>query len=83
MSDVALDRFAYDTNGSPFPQETKVELREFMDCDDEGRLTVSGTGFRLFGTLRLTSCTSSLAQFSGFLQMYHLQADNDLDETWK
>ncbi|CAO1613203.1 unnamed protein product [Parajaminaea phylloscopi] len=60
ITDVGLDRFAYDTNGSPLPQESKDELKEFMDCDDQGRLT-----------------------FAGFLQMYHLQADNDLEETWK
>ncbi|CAO1623684.1 unnamed protein product [Jaminaea pallidilutea] len=60
LSDLALDKFAHDTNGSPFSEDTKEELRTFLDCDDEGRLT-----------------------YPGFLQMYSLQADNDLDETWK
>lgn len=41
LSDLALDKFAHDTNGSPFSEDTKEELRTFLDCDDEGRLTVS------------------------------------------
>ncbi|CAO1627245.1 unnamed protein product [Sympodiomycopsis kandeliae] len=60
ISDVGLDKFAYETNGAPFPQESKDELKQFLDCDDKGRLT-----------------------YQGFLGLYHLQSDNDLDETWK
>lgn len=41
ISDVALDKFAYETNGAPFPEESKTELKEYLDCDEEGRLTVS------------------------------------------
>lgn len=41
MTDVALDRFAYDTNGQPFDKDSKEELKTFLDCDDNGSLTVS------------------------------------------
>lgn len=43
ISDVALDKFAYETNGAPFPSESKAELKQFLECDDQGRLTVSGS----------------------------------------
>lgn len=46
ITDVALDRFAYETNGAPFPAESKEELKQFLDCDDQGRLTVSIEGDR-------------------------------------
>lgn len=42
ITDVALDHFAYDTNGAPFPQESKDELKTFMECDEQRGLTVSG-----------------------------------------
>ncbi|ESK96842.1 hypothetical protein Moror_6420 [Moniliophthora roreri MCA 2997] len=37
-----LDKWATDTNGQPFTQETKDELLEFMDCDQRGCLTWKG-----------------------------------------
>jgi hypothetical protein len=34
-----LDAWARDTNGKPFSAETKEELVEFLDVNDEGGLT--------------------------------------------
>lgn len=34
-----LDAWAKDTNGAPFSQETKEEMREMLDVTDEGNLT--------------------------------------------
>ncbi|KAK7043592.1 hypothetical protein VNI00_008203 [Paramarasmius palmivorus] len=39
LSPEGLDKWATDTNGQPFTQETKDELLEFMDCDERGWLT--------------------------------------------
>ena len=38
MDENALDRWAADTNGQPFSEETKEELREFIDMTEEGHL---------------------------------------------
>ena len=86
MTDVALDRFAYDTNGAPFDQASKEELKQFLDCDENGSLTVSRSACD--GAIRPAYAHArprcGLArQWSGFIQMYHLQADNDVEETWK
>lgn len=59
-TEAELDAFSTVTNGGALPQESKDEIREFLDTDEEGNL-----------------------KFSGFCQMYHLQSDNDADETWK
>ncbi|KAI3487548.1 hypothetical protein L1887_48439 [Cichorium endivia] len=59
-TEAELDACSTVTNGGALPQESKDEIREFLDTDEEGNLT-----------------------FSGFCQMYHLQSDNDADETWK
>ncbi|KAK7693347.1 hypothetical protein QCA50_002915 [Cerrena zonata] len=37
-----LDRWAIDTNGMPFDDETKQELADFMDVTDDGDLTLYG-----------------------------------------
>ncbi|KAG8880036.1 hypothetical protein FRB98_005369 [Tulasnella sp. 332] len=37
--DIGLDRYAIDTNGQPFTEEAKAELREFLDVDEDGHLT--------------------------------------------
>ncbi|KIJ44047.1 hypothetical protein M422DRAFT_79994, partial [Sphaerobolus stellatus SS14] len=37
-----LDRWAKDTNGEPFSEETKEELREYIDMTEEGDLTFKG-----------------------------------------
>jgi hypothetical protein len=34
-----LDKWAYETNGTPFTKETKDELIEFLDVTDDGNLT--------------------------------------------
>lgn len=39
LTQQGLDAWAQDTNGAPFSEETKDELREFMDVTDEGWLT--------------------------------------------
>jgi len=39
MSPEGLDYWARDTNGAPFSEETKEELREFLDVTDDGALT--------------------------------------------
>lgn len=36
---AGLDKWASDTNGEPFSQESKDEILEFMDLTDEGNLT--------------------------------------------
>ncbi|KAF5365576.1 hypothetical protein D9758_003225 [Tetrapyrgos nigripes] len=42
LTDEGLDAFAKDTNGSPFSQETKDEILEFMDATEDGFLTFKG-----------------------------------------
>jgi hypothetical protein len=39
---AGLDAWAQDTNGAPFSEETKEELREFLDVTEEGELTFKG-----------------------------------------
>ncbi|OJA14851.1 hypothetical protein AZE42_00790 [Rhizopogon vesiculosus] len=39
---TGLDAWARDTNGAPFSEETKEELREFLDVTEEGSLTFKG-----------------------------------------
>ena len=40
MSSEGLDAWATDTNGTPFSEDTKNELKEFMDVTDTGCLTL-------------------------------------------
>jgi len=42
LTDRGLDRYATETNGQPFSTETKQELKEMLDVDDQGRLTLEG-----------------------------------------
>ncbi|KAL1745607.1 hypothetical protein HDZ31DRAFT_36031 [Schizophyllum fasciatum] len=42
LSPAGLDAWAKDTNGAPFPQETKDELIEFLDVTPDGGLTFKG-----------------------------------------
>jgi len=42
LTPEALDRWATDTNGSPFTPEAKDELKEFLDVTDDGNLTFKG-----------------------------------------
>lgn len=60
MTEADLDAFSTVTNGSALPQESKDEIREFLDTDKDGNLTLRG-----------------------FIEMYHLQSDNEPEETWK
>lgn len=39
LTDEALDYWARHTNGSAFSEETKQELKEFLDVADDGSLT--------------------------------------------
>lgn len=60
FTEADLDAFSTVTNGANLPQESKDEIREFLDTDKDGNLTLRG-----------------------FIEMYHLQSDNDGEETWK
>ncbi|EST09866.1 EF-hand domain pair [Kalmanozyma brasiliensis GHG001] len=60
LTEADLDAFSTATNGAALPQESKDEIREFLDIDKDGNLTLRG-----------------------FIEMYHLQSDNDPEETWK
>ena len=60
LTEADLDAFSTVTNGAALPQESKDEIREFLDTDDKGNLTLRG-----------------------FIEMYHLQSDNEPEETWK
>lgn len=42
LSPEGLDAWARDTNGHPFSQETKEELIEFLDVNEDGGLTFEG-----------------------------------------
>jgi len=42
LSSGGLDAWATDTNGTPFSEDTKKELKEFMDVTDTGCLTFKG-----------------------------------------
>lgn len=78
MSSEGLDAWASDTNGTPFSEDTKVELMEFMDVTDTGCLTWVTAASRI-------SRHSLIAgyRFKGFLQVYQLQTENDEEETWR
>ena len=39
LTEEGLDAWARDTNGAPFDEETKEELLEFLDVNDDGNLT--------------------------------------------
>lgn len=39
LSHAGLDKWAKDTNGTPFSEEAKQELKEFLDVNDDGYLT--------------------------------------------
>ncbi|KAJ6455666.1 hypothetical protein C8R45DRAFT_583822 [Mycena sanguinolenta] len=42
LTTAGLDAWARDTNGAPFSPETKEELIEFLDVNDNGELTFKG-----------------------------------------
>jgi len=42
MTAQGLDAWATDTNGSPFSDDTKEEMLEFLDVTDSGDLTFKG-----------------------------------------
>jgi hypothetical protein len=39
LTEEGLDAWARETNGAPFSEETKVELKDFLDVTDDGDLT--------------------------------------------
>ena len=73
-----MDKWATDTNGHPFPEETKEELREFMDVTDDGDLTCVS-----IRDDRRVIYLTSYPRFKGFMQIYQLQTENDEEETWR
>ncbi|KAJ3499568.1 hypothetical protein NLJ89_g10087 [Agrocybe chaxingu] len=42
LSAEGLDKWAVDTNGEPFSEETKEEVVESFDVTDDGKLTLKG-----------------------------------------
>ncbi|ORZ23886.1 hypothetical protein BCR41DRAFT_319943 [Lobosporangium transversale] len=42
LSNKELDAFAKDTNGDVFDEDTRTEIKEFLDLDDKGQLTLKG-----------------------------------------
>ncbi|CAE7113679.1 unnamed protein product [Rhizoctonia solani] len=42
MEEAGLDAWARDTNGTPFPEETKEEMKDTLDVTDQGHLTFDG-----------------------------------------
>ncbi|KAG8906276.1 hypothetical protein FRB99_007213 [Tulasnella sp. 403] len=42
LTTEGLDRYATETNGQPFGDDTKQELRDMLDVDEQGRLTLEG-----------------------------------------
>ncbi|ELU43882.1 hypothetical protein AG1IA_02072 [Rhizoctonia solani AG-1 IA] len=68
MEECGLDDWARDTNGAPFPDETKEEMKDTLDVDDQGNLTyvclfesvLTGLGLMeepgLMGLFRYISC---------------------------
>ena len=78
MSSEGLDEWATDTNGTPFSEDTKKELMEFMDVTDTGCLT------SVIAISWVDRCLSTIDhRFKGFLQVYQLQTENDEEETWR
>jgi hypothetical protein len=89
---AGLDAWAQDTNGAPFSEETKEELREFLDVTEDGELTCVishcfiSPAFLAFYVLFYQSSVLILAffcSFKGFAQIYQLQTENDEEETWR
>lgn len=60
LTEDDLDAFAMATNGEVLSSESKEEIKEYLDTDDNGNLT-----------------------FRGFCEMFHLQSDNEAEETWR
>jgi hypothetical protein len=79
LTPAGLDKWAVDTNGHSFPEETKEELREFLDVTEEGCLTCVIFVADHFPV----SDTFTPHRFKGFLQIYQLQTENDEEETWR
>jgi len=42
LTEEALEKWALETNGEPISQETKVEIMEFFDLNDDGNLIFKG-----------------------------------------
>ena len=78
MSSEGLDAWASDTNGTPFSEDTKAELMEFMDVTDTGCLTWVAVALRISRHSLIVEY-----RFKGFLQVYQLQTENDEEETWR
>ena len=74
LNEAAVDRWAQDTNGAPFAQETKDELRECFDVTNEGHLTCVGSEHYMWHSSTHHAC---LSRFKGFLQLYALQTETD------
>lgn len=71
MTEEALDQWAIDTNGEAFSADTKEELGQYMDMNDEGHLTLVMI-LSFYGDV-----IDKPDRFKGFLQIYVLQTEND------
>jgi hypothetical protein len=90
---AGLDAWAQDTNGAPFSEETKEELREFLDVTEEGELTYVITHYFISPAFPAYRCVfvpifsvlilTFFCRFKGFAQIYQLQTENDEEETWR
>jgi len=90
---AGLDAWAQDTNGAPFSEETKEELREFLDVTEEGELTCVIFHSFISPAFLASLCVvvpiflmlilAFFCRFKGFAQIYQLQTENDEEETWR
>lgn len=77
LAEEDLQRWALETNGEPFSDETKEEVTEFFDVTDENNLTL--VSHPLLNHILINIVHS----FKGFMQLYQLQTENEENETWK
>ena len=81
LTGEGLDKWACETNGTPFTKETKEELIERFDLTDDGNLTYEKKKKILSNGI--DNKLIFLLRFKGFLQIYQLQTENDVEETWQ
>lgn len=81
LSPEGLDRWATDTNGEIFSEETKEEILEFFDSTDNGDLTYVTVLY--MSNAKARTDVGQRHSLKGFLQLYQLQTSNDEKETWK
>ena len=83
LTQAALDKWATDTNGRPWPEETKEEMKGFLDVTDTGNLTLVILFFFFCVCVGWQNAEHIRNSFKGFVQIYQLQTENDEEETWR